>query len=74
MKLVMTITPKGVKYVPCCALGMDTHYRRSSVKVSKSQCQRGFHFLCVPIGIKTFEGKKSERGPVSWKNYFCDLS
>ena len=43
------------------------------MEVSESQCQRGFHLRCVPIGTETFEGKKSERGPVSWENYFCDL-
>lgn len=73
MKLVVTVTSKRMKYVPCRALRMDTNYRSTLVDISENQCQCGFDVGLVRVGVVTFEGQQSKRGPTGWEKDFSDL-
>ncbi len=58
MQLVMTITPKRMKDIPCHALRMNAHNRRKTMDVSEKQCQRSFltFLTCCATRVDLFKG------------------
>jgi hypothetical protein len=75
VKLVVTVTPKGVENISRRTLRMNANYRRGTMDIAENQgqgCLQTF-FLCFIFGMHALEGQEAEVCPMGWETYISDL-